>query len=522
MGWKASSYRFRVYLLAGLMVLLVLTALLFTYGLAWYARQTAVDASRVFESRDIERTMADLLLSMERNQRNALLLGRPEYRELYLQDWERLVAKMTELEPFLFSDTERSVLRALQERYEMSGWEQDAPVEAGALMPGRGDTASTTSLGEVQHLMHLNQAQMDLYLERMHLLAHKTLIMGTTLAAVSVLFAGVLSYLLIRSITGPIRRLQKGTREIAAGRFSHRVELPARDELGELAEAFNEMAHQLKKLDELKTDFIAIVSHELKTPLTSMKEAVELLDEEAVGPVNPKQKNLLKVTASGIEKLSVFISDILKLTKLEGGLDRVYAARIDFQALVREKLESFRFLAEKKHVLLSARFEPDPFPTVVGDGVRLRQVLSNLLNNAIQHTGPGGTVALRAAVSKGRSLAHRMPVDTAQQDLSISWVYLSITDSGEGIPREEWNRVFDKFYQIRKETVSSTGSGLGLSIAKHIVEAHNGVIWVEDSSPKGTKLSLAFPQDRAVTEERSEAAAVNWVPASPLGEMGRV
>jgi len=519
MGSRIRGYRLSVYMLAGLMLLLVLTALLFTYGLAWYSRQIAVGASRVFEARDIERTMADLLLSMDRNRRNALLLEKPEYREMYLQDQEKLDGKMNALQFLLVSDLERAVLRTLRERYEDNRWEAPDPPEGLERPPG---DATSVPLGEVHQLMQLNQAQMEQHLEQMDLLVEKTLMMGKILAAVSILFAGILSYLLIRSITGPIRRLQKGTREIAAGRFSHRVELRNRDELGDLAEAFNEMALQLKKLDELKMDFIAIVSHELRTPLTSMKGAVELLDEEAVGPVTPKQRNLLKIMASGIEKLSVFISDILKLTKLEGGLEQLYTARIDFQALVKEKLENFRFLADKKQVALSARFEPDPLPPVVGDGVRLMQVLSNMLNNAIQHTSPGGTVEVRAAVGRGKALADRMPVDSGKVDLSLPWVYVSITDSGEGIPREEWNRVFDKFYQIRKETVSSTGSGLGLSIAKHIVEAHNGVIWVEASSPRGTKLSFAFPQGRASAEERAvSAASVKWVSVSSSEGVGR-
>lgn len=520
MGSKIRGYRLTVYLLAGLMVLLVLTGLVFTYGLAWVSRQIVAQASRGFEARDIERTVADLLLSMERNRRNARLLEKPEYGDMVAQDRDRILAKVDALHPLLNSGSERAALGRL--RAALAGPPPEPSLPAGG--PQRVETAPGEEgpplpLEEVQHLLQLNQTQMDLHLRKMHLLVEKTMIMGTSLAAVSILLAGLLSFLLIRSITRPIRLLQQGTREIAAGRFSHRVELPNRDELGDLAEAFNEMAHQLKKVDELKTDFIAIVSHELRTPLTSMKEAVELLTEEAVGPVTPKQLNLLKITARGIEKLNVFVNDILKLTKLEGGLEQLYATRIDFQELVQEKIQVFKLLADRKGVALAAAFDPDPFPPVTGDAVRLRQVLANLLNNAIQHTPEGGEVSVKVGTRKGKALSNRVTAHAGRDP--GAWVCVNISDSGDGIPREEWNRVFDKFYQIRKGTHSTTGSGLGLSIAKNIVEAHDGWIWVEDSSARGTTLAFALPLERSPAEGWAGlAGSVHGAPMHSREELG--
>jgi len=523
MGSKIRGYRFTVYLLAGLMVLLVLTGFVFTYGLAWVSRQIVVQASRGFEARDIERTMADLLLSMERNRRNARLLDKPEYSKMVAQDRERFLDKADALHPLLISGSERAALGRL--RGALAGSQPEPPLSAGGpefVDTGPGEEGPPLPLEGVQHLLQLNQTQMDLHLKEMHLLVERTMIIGTALAAVSMLLAGVLSFFLIRSITRPIRRLQQGTREIAAGRFSHRVELPNRDELGDLAEAFNEMAHQLQKVDELKTDFIAIVSHELRTPLTSMKEAVELLTEEAVGPVTPKQHNLLKITARGIEKLNVFVNDILKLTKLEGGLEQLYVTRIDFQDLVKEKIQVFKLLADRKGVALTATFDPDPFPPVIGDAVRLTQVLANLLNNAIEHTPEGGQVGVKVGTRKGKALSNRVTAHAGRDPAGV-WACVNISDSGEGIPREEWNRVFDKFYQIRKGTNSTTGSGLGLSIAKSIVEAHNGWIWVEASSTRGTTLSFALPLERNPAESWAGLEdPVHGVPVHPQEGLGGV
>ncbi len=520
MGSKIKGYRLSVYMLAGLMVFLGVTSFIFTYGLSWYSRQIAVMASRDFEARDMERTLADLLLSMERNRKKAVLLEKPEYRELYEEDAERFTGKMGELETLLVSDEERRSWDRLRNLF-------DALIAQDAVPGPDGETREIMnrldpSLEEVQQLMFLNQIQMDLHLKQMDLLVEKTLKIGLSIVTGSILLAGILSFLLIRSITRPIRRLQKGTLEIAAGRFSHRVELPNQDELGDLADAFNEMANQLKKLDELKTDFIAIVSHELRTPLTSMKEAVELLEEEAVGPLTEKQRTLLKITASGIQKLSIFIDDILHLTTLEGGLVPMHGTRIDFQDLLGGKIEAFRLIADKKQIRLSAEFVPDPFPQVNGDAVRLRQVLANMLNNAIQHTAPGGEITVRVSSRKGRSLSNRVRVEPGR-DMAKQWVQVRVSDSGVGIPREEWNRVFDKFYQIRGEKLRATGTGLGLSIAKNIVEAHKGLIWVENSSEEGTTLAFAIPQERPPAEGWPRVAdSLGEIPEYSHEKSGRV
>jgi len=497
MGSKIRGYRLTVYLLAGLMVLLVLAGVLFSCGLAWVSRQIVAEASRGFQARDVERTLADLLLSMERNRRNARLLKKPEYQQMVAQDQSRFLDKADALRPLLVSEAERQALDRL--RGVVSGGAPEGPLPPeGPAPPGKipaGEENTLLPLEDVQRLLQLNQTRMDLHLKQMDLLVERTLITGTALAAASVLLAGVLSFFLIRSVTGPIRRLQQGTREIAAGRLSHRVELPNRDELGDLAEAFNDMALQLKRVDELKTDFIAIVSHELRTPLTSMKEAVELLNEEAVGPVTPKQRNLLKIAAGGIERLSGFVSDILNLTKLEGGIEQLNNARMDFQGLVQENMQAFKLLADRKGVSLGAVFETDPFPPVMGDAARLRQVLANLLNNAVQHTPAGGRVSVKVGTRKGKTLAPRLS-DPVGADLARPWVCVSVSDSGQGIPREEWNRVFDKFYQLRRRNNPATGSGLGLSIARSIVEAHHGLIWVEASSAAGSTLVFAIPQEQ--------------------------
>jgi len=454
-----------------------------------------------YKARETERTLVDLLVSMDQNRKKYFLLEKPEYGRLFRDDSRSFRRQLAHLEELGLSELEEPTYLKLKERFE--DYLQKDPFAAGQ-DPSAIESVSDLPLEEVRHLLRdllaLNQERMDLRISQMNRLEQRTLQVVLFGAVFSLMAAGLLSFLLIRSITRPIDLLRKGTHEIAEGRFLHRVDLATRDELGELADAFNEMAYQLKRLDDLKAEFIALVSHELKTPLTSMKEAVGLLLEEAVGPISPKQERLLLINAAGIDKLTGFVEDILNLTGMEGGLTPLYCTRFDVQGLLQKKLDTFRLLADKKQVRLSATYRPDPLPQVYGDAERIRQVLANLLSNAIFFTPHGGEVALQVEYTSSRVFLSRLR-EVSKLESSKQWLKVKISDTGEGIPKEEWNRVFDKFYQIQKDSNRSTGSGLGLTIAKHIVEAHGGSIWVESSSEKGTTFVFVLPQDEATQEK---------------------
>jgi signal transduction histidine kinase len=185
---------------------------------------------------------------------------------------------------------------------------------------------------------------------------------------------------------------------------------------------------------------------------------------------------------------------------MEGGLTPLYSIRFDLQSLLQRKLDTFRLLADKKQIRLSSTFTPDPLPPVFADAERLDQVLANLLNNAIFHTPNGGEVTFRVESLPGKSLPARVR-ESLKIELSKQWLKIEISDTGEGIPKEEWNRVFDKFYQINKSSNQGSGSGLGLAIARHIVEAHGGCIWVESSPAGGASFVFVLPQLEAAKEK---------------------
>jgi signal transduction histidine kinase len=442
---------------------------------------------------------------MDSNRKKYFLLEKPEYGRMFKEDSRSFRKQLSRLEELGLSEEEALTFRELKKQFE--DYLHKDPFITGE-DPSAIESLSDLPLEEVRHLLahllELNQERMDLRITQMNRLEQRAFQVVFLGAVIALLAAGLLSFLLIRSITRPIDLLRKGTQEIAEGKFTHRVDLDTKGELGDLADSFNDMAYQLKKLDDMKADFMALVSHELKTPLTSMKEAVGLMLEEAVGPISPKQKRLLLINAAGIDKLTGFVEDILNLTTMEGGLTPLYSTRFDMQSLLQRKLDTFRLLADKKQIHLSATYKPDPLPPIFADAERLEQVLANLLNNAIFFSPPGGEVAFRVESILGKSLPARVR-ETTKVDSSTRWLKIEISDTGEGIPKEEWNRVFDKFYQIKKSSMQGSGTGLGLTIAKTIVEAHGGHIWVEDSSEGGTTFGVAIPQAEAPQEKASPA-----------------
>lgn len=486
------GYRLRVILFAGLMVLLVLTSIGFTVGVAWYSKRTTLAlVERDFRVRQIGLSFVDTLLSMERNRKKFLLLKKEEYRDRFFEDLRRLGTGLEELEGLGLTEAERSSWVRLRTFWEGLHAENPFGEQRG------GESAQAPAevpLDEVHRLLGVNQESMKDRITEMGRLEGETIRLGILWGGLSLVVAGGLSFFLVRSVTVPIGLLRQGTREIAEGRFGYRIPLSSQDELGDLADAFNEMAERLQHLDDLKADFMAIVSHELKTPLTSMKEAVELLREGAAGPLNEKQGHLLDINAQGIEKLAHLVDEILSLTRMEAGMLDLCRTWTDFGRLLEERLVAFRLLAEKKRIALHASLRPDPLPLVQADAERLKQVLDNLLDNAIRFTPAGGRVSIAVEyVDKG--LPGHRPRENGGGWTSGAGLVCRVSDTGEGIPPAERKRVFEKFYQIRRKTSRSSGSGLGLSIAKHIIEAHGGAIWVEDAAPRGASFVFTLPQE---------------------------
>jgi PAS domain S-box-containing protein len=231
---------------------------------------------------------------------------------------------------------------------------------------------------------------------------------------------------------------------------------------------------RFKDLDRMKSEFIATVSHELRTPLTSLSMGIDILSQEVVGPVNQQQKELLVAAKDDSERLRKLVKELLDLSKLESGKYEMKKEFVDFRRLVADAVRPLRLPFEEKRIHLELDI-PEHLPALSADSHQLNWVVTNLLSNALHWTETGGNVQLTAREEK--------------QGLLVT-----VSDTGHGIPSENLEIVFDKFVQLKSSTETTPGSvGLGLAIAREVVEAHGGRIWVESKVGIGSTFFFTLP-----------------------------
>ncbi|MGH9151198.1 MAG: sensor histidine kinase [Acidimicrobiales bacterium] len=275
--------------------------------------------------------------------------------------------------------------------------------------------------------------------------------------------------LLARGMTSPLREMAGAARAMAAGDYRRRVRATSQDEVGELARAFNAMAAELAEVDRSRRDLVANASHELRTPITALQAVLE----NVVDGVEPARPETLRTMLRQVERLSRLVGQLLDLSRLESG-----AAPLDRRAfavgeVLGDAADECRLHAPD--VAVDVVVDP-PDLSVDGDRDRVHQVVANLLENAARHSPPGGRVELRATSRRpGR-------------------VTIEVSDEGPGIADEEAARVFERFY--RSDTARSSrrgGAGLGLAIARWIVDLHGGEIRPERREPTGCRMVIVLP-----------------------------
>jgi two-component system, NarL family, sensor histidine kinase BarA len=252
-------------------------------------------------------------------------------------------------------------------------------------------------------------------------------------------------------------------------------------ELEERNTKLAEMNTRLKELDRLKSSFLATVSHELRTPLTSIIGYSEMLAEGLAGPMNQEQVDYVRTIMDKGETLLKLISSILDISQIEAGKVRLTFEPIDVQEVISSSISSLKPQATKKGVALESKVPPK-FDRVVADRDRLRQVVVNLLANAVKFTPKGGKVT-----------ATLSPVEH-QPELNGDGYRITIEDSGVGIPKDQFDRIFQSFYQVdSSSTREYGGAGLGLAIVKSFVEGHGGLVRVTSELNKGSRFVAILP-----------------------------
>ncbi|MCX7948681.1 MAG: ATP-binding protein [Treponemataceae bacterium] len=283
------------------------------------------------------------------------------------------------------------------------------------------------------------------------------------------LVALALSVFITRSITRPLAQLIHKTEEISKGIYDCHLNITSPPELMELAKAFDAMCAKLNALDQMKSDFFSSISHELRTPLTSIKEGIGLLQKSLAEKGSPQQIKILKILSEESRRLIDLTNAVLDLSKMEAGMMTYTFRSTDLSPLIHQAVAELTPLREAKQIQLGLELDPT-VPKLNLDRERILQVLRNLIGNAIKFTPQGGEILVK--MFKGDE-----------------GVRVSVEDTGPGIPEEKLEAIFEKYHQ-GPDTKDSRmkGTGLGLAMVKHIINAHGGRVWAENRSGKGGSL----------------------------------
>jgi signal transduction histidine kinase len=282
------------------------------------------------------------------------------------------------------------------------------------------------------------------------------------------------SLLMSRALTAPLRAMMTATQRLTEGHYNERVPVGASDELGQLAGRFNGMAEKLEQVETMRRRLIGDMAHEMRTPLTAIKGSMEGL----VDGVLPASLLTFEQVAAEAERLSRLVDDLQELSRVESGaviLDIESVSLPELAETARKRLEQ-TFSAKGVSLILDL---PAGLPLIHADPDRLLQVLTNLLNNALNYTPTGGNVSLSTEIRDHE-------------------VFVHVKDTGIGIPPEHLPHIFERFYRVDKSRSRQAGggSGIGLTISRHLVEAHRGHLWAESAGVgQGSTFTFTIPLD---------------------------
>ena len=299
-----------------------------------------------------------------------------------------------------------------------------------------------------------------------------------SVAAIAALLAALIASIVVsRRVVAPVHAITQASLRIADGHFDQRVAVSGKgpahaDELERLAQAFNQMAERLEHTEQMRIQLLGDVSHELRTPLTAIKGSMEAL-VDGVLPAEPATFQQIEQEADRLQRL---VSDLQELSRVEAGAYELDRRLLSIEDLVKTATRRIERQFQEKNISLKSSISPG-LPLVQGDADRLLQVLLNLLSNACQYTPEDGEVHIQVDVRGGE-------------------IVVSVVDNGVGIPPEHISHLFTRFYRVDKSRSrqSGGGSGIGLTIARHLVEAHGGKIWVESAgSDQGSTFAFSLP-----------------------------
>ncbi|QGY38899.1 HAMP domain-containing protein [Pseudodesulfovibrio cashew] len=454
---------------------LIVVFLAVTAYLIGQVRSDAKEAERIVKvNHDLDSSiqrMLERLVSVQDNIRRYKLLGNEDAVKFIVEDLTRfgeILEKTLTRHPRY-----KTEWQVLSEDFEIT---LDPVPGTGANLAPDATVLEWTDILEQSQLD--NQADLELALTRQYEAGERASrigLYGLALCLAIGLGGGLaLAWSLNRSLT----EIRRGIRELGTGSTPKDVRVLSGDELGELALAFNAMAHRLRREEAMRADFVAMLSHEIRTPLTSIRESVDLIGSGVFGEVNERQREFLSIAEKETVRLSGLLSRLMTVSRMESQSLELAVEKVDCNELASSALERIAPAAEAKGIRLESRL-PEPSPVCLCDKGHIQQVLLNLLGNGVKFSPEGGAVSVSVSREPKRTV-------------------FSVTDSGPGIPEEERERVFLKYYREPGVRESVDGAGLGLAIVKRIVDAHGGKITLTGGPNGGSvfRFTLPDPEDK--------------------------
>jgi signal transduction histidine kinase len=469
----------------GFSLVIVVLAAVGVFGLRAIGRLVSVNreiASETLPALRLTTGVRDSLLTMGRLEARFAILRDRRYADLWRESAAHARADLIRLTDLVHSGPEATRLTAAREAFEryhdavvaeqarLLAGRPPAPVPANSPARALGEQAET----EMDALQQATYARVLRTQAEVARLERRTWNGVGVALATAVVLALLATAVIALRITRSLRRLSAATTAVAAGSFSEPIRVGGRDEVSVLARSFNAMAARLRQHDEVKEEFFATLSHELRSPITSVREAAHLLADGVPGPLTPKQARMVDIIRRSTDRLLRLVNQILDVSRLRAGVLPLERVPLDLDWLVGRAIDELRPQADEAKVTLERERVGTRF-TVVGDEDRLVQVVVNLLANAVRFTPVGGRVTVRL-------------VDAGSE------CELQVEDTGVGIPPAELPHVFESYRQAHP---GKGGTGLGLAIVRGLVHAHGGRVTAESQEGKGSRFTVLLPRDRA-------------------------
>ena len=418
--------------------------------------------------------LLESLTAMERNARQYQVLGDAVLLDVYSENRARFVDTARTLEALDLAGNQRQLLGQLftterEVHAALSSPPHDSPEAVAAV------EKYTGLVQTAKQILADNQALINRGLEQIQSGAQEvqhTLIMeAVALIPVAILLMVIFTVL----ITRPINQIDQAIRRLGDGTFKSPVVISGPRDLEQLGERLNWLQDRLLEVEQEKTRFLQHISHELKTPLTTIREGAELMDEQVVGSLNSQQREIAHILHENSIQLQKLIEDLLDFSILQSRQSRTLRTRVELDAVIDAVLEDHKVAAMSRQLKLAKSLEA---VSLMGDREKLRTLVDNLISNAIKYSPAGSRLSVSLSTRDGQAV-------------------IDVADSGPGIPRDERERVFEAFYQGEPAARGHVrGSGLGLSIAREHAQAHGGDISVLESESAGACLRVVLPLEQ--------------------------